>query len=551
MKVLGISTLNHDSSISLVEDGNILACYTEERFSRNKYDVESCPILGLESLQKDFDFNIEDDDVVVSAAIPVWKHDEFLKNILNIKKEVKVYGHHQSHAYGAYMTSGFKGKTLIITLDSTSSTNWFKDKITLKDIKDSSPQSLNSNFFSVYLGENNEIELVDEVKGAPNNPEGKYYNPINCLSTMWGRLIIWYGFNNKDEGKVMGLAPQGNLNINLYHDLKSFITWNTFDSTAFMAKMDLMKEDGWFEDDQMRKDLAYTWQRLSEDVMLDLVAHYQTQYPECENLCLAGGFFANVKANQKINEYLNFKEIYIMPPMGDDGLSIGAALLRANEIDKVVNKRWDNVFLGKGWSNNEIYPLIDQDKYIIKPLDPSYIAEQLVNGRLVGLFIGRAEYGPRALGHRTILCDPRNKKNHEYINRKLKRNEIMPFAPMIMAEHISEICYAHKSLRAAEFMTLCFTVKEHWAHRIPAVIQNDDATCRAQTVYKKRNPINWEILEEFRKLTDVPVLLNTSFNGHREPIINSPDHAIQKIEEDVVDVLVLNNMIIEKRVPTI
>ena len=551
MKVLGISTLNHDSSISLVEDGEIKACYTEERFSRNKYDVESCPVLGLESLQNDFDFNINDDDVVVAASIPVWKHDQYLRDILEKKGEVKVYGHHFCHAYGAYMTSGFKEKTLIITLDSTSSTNWFKDKITLKDLDDPTPQTLSSNYFAVHLGEENNITQVDEIKGAPNNLEGKYYNPINCLSTMWGRLILWYGFKNKDEGKVMGLAPQGNFNLELYNDLKSYITWNTFEATAFMAKMDLMKEEGWFTDDQKRKDLAYTWQRLSEDVILDIVAKYQKQYPECEYLCLAGGFFANVKANQKINEYLNFKEIYIMPAMGDDGLSIGAALARANEVDKVENKRWDNVFLGKGWTNDEIYPLIDQDKYVIKPLDPSYIAEQLTNGRLVGLFIDRAEYGPRALGHRTILCDPRKKENHEYINRKLKRNEIMPFAPMVMQEHADKVLYAHKSLRAAEFMTLCYTVKENWVNQIPAVIQRDDATCRAQMVYKERNPVSWDILEEFRKLTGVPVLLNTSFNGHGEPIINSPDHAIQKMDEDVVDVLVLNNMIIERRVPTI
>ena len=551
MKVLGISTLNHDSSISLVEDGKILACYSEERFSRNKHDVESCPRLSLESLQKDFDFNLEDNDVIVAAAIPVWKHDDYLRNILEKKKEVKVYGHHYCHALGAYLTSGFKEKTLIITLDSTSSTSWFKDKITLKDLEDPTPQRLESNFFAVHIGEGTEIKLVDEFKGVPNNLEGLYYNAINTLSTMWGRLVLWYGFDNKDEGKVMGLAPQGNLNIDLYHDLKSYITWDTFDSTAFMAKMNLLQEQGWFEDDQKRKDLAYTWQRMSEDVMVELVAHYQKLYPECEYLCLAGGFFANVKANQKINEYLNFKEIYIMPPMGDDGLSIGAALARASELGNVKNERWDNVFLGKGWTNDEIWPLIDHSKYIVKPLDPSYVAQRLVEGKLVGMFRGRSEYGSRALGNRTILCDPRKKENHEYINKKLKRNEIMPFAPMIMAEHISDVCYAYKSLRAAEFMTLCFTVKEHWAPIIPAVIQNDDATCRAQTVYKERNLVSWQILEEFRKLTNVPVLLNTSFNGHGEPIINSPEHAIQKIEEDVVDVLVLNNMIVEKRVPNV
>ena len=233
--------------------------------------------------------------------------------------------------------------------------------------------------------------------------------------------------------------------------------------------------------------------------------------------------------------------------MGDNGIGLGATILKSVELGEFQNSRWDDVFLGKGFTNTEVYEAIDLDVFKIKPLDPKYIAERLIEGKLVGLFRGRSEYGPRALGNRTILCDPRKKENHEYINKKLKRNEIMPFAPIIMSEHISEICYAYKSLRAAEFMTLCFTVKEQWISKIPAVIQNDDATCRAQVISKDRNKFCWEVLEQFRILTGVPVLLNTSFNSHGEPIINDPSHALNHFKNDIVDVLVLNNMIIEKK----
>jgi carbamoyltransferase len=233
--------------------------------------------------------------------------------------------------------------------------------------------------------------------------------------------------------------------------------------------------------------------------------------------------------------------------MGDNGIGLGAAILKSVEIGEFKNNRWDNVFLGKGYSNEEVFDEIDLNVFTIKPLDPSYIAEKLIEGKLIGLFRGRSEYGPRALGNRTILCDPRKKENHEYINKKLKRNEIMPFAPIIMSEHISDVCYAYKSLRAAEFMTLCFTVKEHWIDKIPAVIQNDDATCRAQIIFKDRNRFCWEVLEQFYTLTGVPVLLNTSFNSHGEPIINHPSHALDHFKNDIIDVLVLNNMIIEKK----
>ena len=381
----------------------------------------------------------------------------------------------------------------------------------------------------------------------PTNITATYLQAINSLTTIWYTITSeGFGFTHKDEGKVMGMAPQGKFDKNLYQRLKMFADFDSVHASLFLQYVELLKKEGWFTEEQKRKDFAFTWQRLSEDVIIELIAHIKQKYPGHKKLVLAGGFFANVKANQKINEYLDFEEIYIMPAMSDDGLSIGAALLRSQELMPIENKRWDNVFLGKGYTNDEIFPLIKDLNFNIKPIDPEYIAKQLTEGKLVGVFRGREEYGPRALGNRTILCDPRKKENHQYINFKLNRNEIMPFAPMIMSEHINDVCYAYKSIRAAEFMTLCFTVKDHWLDKVPAVIQNDDKTCRAQVVFKERNEFSWDVLNEFYNLTGVPALLNTSFNGHGEPIINTPEQAIEKFQNDVVDILVLNNMMLEK-----
>ena len=364
---------------------------------------------------------------------------------------------------------------------------------------------------------------------------------------MWQKITMYgYDFKFGDEGKIMGLAPQGKLNQDLYNRLTQYIKWDSIIASTFHHELQILKSEGWFEGDKA-KDFAYTWQKVTEDSILKLLQEIIKKYPGHTKIALAGGFFANVKVNQKINEYLPFDEIYVVPCMGDNGIGLGAAILKSVELGEFKNYRWGNVFLGKGYTNQEIWEEINLDEFKVKPLDPSYIAEKLVEGKLVGLFRGRAEYGPRALGHRTILCDPRKKENHEYINKKLKRNEIMPFAPIVMAEHISDVCYAYKSTRAAEFMTLCYTVKEHWQDKIPAVIQNDDATCRAQTVFKERNEFAWNVLEEFCKLTGVPVLLNTSFNSHGEPIINHPKHAIDHFRNDIIDVLVLNNIIIEKK----
>ena len=547
MKVLGFTSDNHDASLTLIEDGKVIACYTNERFSKNKYDMACKPFLALDNMVADFDLDLTDPNLHLAMACPAWTDDPFVEEIFGYKHEISIYGHHEAHCAGAYYTSGFQEKTLIFSLDSTSSRNWFSPKMTRKDLNKRAKQVFKSNFGAFYSGENDKMTLLEELDGVPTNLTATYPQAINSLTTVWHIITTTgFGFNHKDEGKIMGLAPQGTFNKELYHRLKPFADLNSINASLFLKYIEVFKEEGWFSDDQKKKDFAFTWQRVSEDVIIEFIAQIAQKYPGHTKLALAGGFFANVKINQKLNEYLGFEEIYIMPPMGDEGLSIGAAILKAKEIMHFENKRWDNVFLGKGYTNEEIFPLLDTTKYSIKPAHPAYIAKKLEEGKLVGLFIGREEYGPRALGHRTILCDPRKKENHEYINRKLGRNEIMPFAPMIMKEHINNVCYAYKSLRAAEFMTLCFTVKDHWIDQIPAVIQNDDKTCRAQIIYKERNEFCWNVLNEFNELTGVPVLLNTSFNGHGEPIINTVEQALEKFENDVVDVLILNNMMLEK-----
>jgi len=548
MKVLGYSSLNHDSSVTLIEDGVILACYSEERFTRDKYDMCSSPWMAFDQIQKDFNFDISDPDVVVSTATPVWTDHDFLKKILEKKREVWVYEHGDAHAMGSYLTSGFKEKTLVIAFDSTSSSNFFKRKVTADDLDKVHKQEFNSNYFNVYIGEGTDLTLMERVNGNPTGLSCNYFSAINNVGGYWSTMTTKaYDFKPKDEGKIMGLAPQGNFDKKLYDKLEELFNFDNGVSPVYQHFLNDLKVSGYFEDDQNRKDFAYTMQRVSEDFIINLLNDLHKKYPECRKLCLSGGFFANVKVNQKINEYLGFEELYVIPAMGDDGLSLGAALLKANELGIAKNKRLENAFLGKGYTNDEIYDTIKDRNITIKPLDTEYLAEQLASGKLVGLFRGRAEYGPRALGNRTILCDPRARENHAYINRKLGRNEIMPFAPIIMSEYISDVCYAYKSLRAAEFMTLCFTVKDKWIDRVQAVVQNDDATCRAQVIFKERNPFCSDVLSEFNKITGVPVLLNTSFNIHGEPIINHPIHAMDHLQNGIVDILVLNNMIVEMR----
>jgi len=377
------------------------------------------------------------------------------------------------------------------------------------------------------------------------------FNVVNPVASLWGEVCRIYNWKeNKDEGKVMGLAAQGKFDEEIYNHLKmgfaySNLQFDLYSSNIFGFVLSELDKNGLIQ--EKKKDVCFNFQKLTEDKILEYIWDLHKKFPGHKKLCLSGGLFANVKLNQRINEYGPFDEIYIMPPMGDCGVSLGSALIHSNKEYNYETKRWDNVFLGIDYTQEEMDTYIDSSIHKIFPYSPNYIAELLNNGKVIGTFVGKTEYGPRALGSRSILVEPSRKETHEYLNKKLDRNEIMPFAPIVMSEYVSDIMYAYRSQRAAEFMTLCYTVKDEWVEKIPAVINIFDKTCRPQIVFKERNNFFHEILDEFNKLTGIPVLLNTSFNSHGEPIINHPTHAINHLNKGSIDFLILGNKILEKK----
>ena len=228
--------------------------------------------------------------------------------------------------------------------------------------------------------------------------------------------------------------------------------------------------------------------------------------------------------------------------MGDEGLSLGSAIAAAVDYSGFKSKKLDTVFFGKKYSFEEIDTELKNFniKFKFKELDYDYIANLLSQGKLVGLFNGSAEYGPRALGNRSILADPTKKETHQYVNLKLKRDEIMPFAPIILEDKLEDVCHVYKSKYSSKFMTMCYKVKENWINKIPAVINTYDGTARPQSVNSIDHTYFYNILTAFYNKTGIPVLMNTSFNGHGEPIINSPHEALQHLSEGTIDYLILN-----------
>ena len=182
----------------------------------------------------------------------------------------------------------------------------------------------------------------------------------------------------------------------------------------------------------------------------------------------------------------------------------------------------------------------------IQPLDIKKVGKYLDEGKIIGLFQGRTEYGPRALGNRSIICKPTEKDTHKKLNERLKRTEIMPFAPSILEEYFEDIYEEDKSKYSAEFMTLCFNVKSNWLDKLPAVTQELDRSGRPQIVKKSSNPLYYKIIDEYRKISNIPVVLNTSFNAHGEPINNYPHQVLKHLKEGIIDMIITENYIITK-----
>jgi carbamoyltransferase len=516
----------HDKVLVLVRDGEIEYAVEEERMNRIKSgdDKEwNFPLLAYEQIYNKTGIKLENADHVTSA-LAQYTFDLPIQSTFNLKKiPNEKYDHHFAHAASVYYTSGFKDdKVLIITHDGEGDYSYGK----------------------VFLAEKG---VITEVS---NLPVVKY----SSAALLYGRVTVSLGWKiNKDEGKTVGMAGNGSYDEKIYKYFEQifhnnddvFLPPNPEGKTDFLTKH--LKKLGYYDTKEQKANIAYNVQLLVENEMIKYMNNIHNKYPEYTKLCLAGGLFANVKLNQKINELQWVDEVYIIPPMGDNGLALGCALHKSFLLGERQIKRLDDVFLGFEYTDEQIEIESKNYNFTREPYIPSEIANELNNGKIIGFFKGRFEYGPRALGARSILVRPTDHKTHEVLNNRLKRDDIMPFAPIVMSEYANDVFYASKSQYTAEFMTMCYTTKPDWVERIPAVIHHIDHSSRPQIVFKERNLHFHKILEEYNNLSHIPVLLNTSFNGHGEPIIDKPSQAFEHLNKGTVDMLVMENYVYKNK----
>lgn len=597
--ILGISAFYHDSAAVILANGEIIAAAQEERFSRQKYD-STFPKKAIEYVLKEARVGTDEIDVVAFydkpfikferllvtyhsiapkglksflSAIPVWiKQKLFMKKML--KDELKELGlenvslhfpeHHLSHSASAFFPSPFE-EAAILTLDGVG--EWATT--------------------TIGFGERNNIKIIKELEFP------------HSIGLFYSAFTYYCGFRvNSGEYKLMGLAPYGNPDrartkkfiklikqelVDIREDGSLLLNMEYFDFATGLKMCNNKKWEDLFGFPRREKDtaltqeymdLAYAIQNITEEIILKL-AHTAKSLTGADNLVLAGGVALNCVVNGKILRENIFKDLWIQPAAGDAGGALGAAYAEwyiSRNKDRKVNGERDSMqgsYLGPSFRDREYYHIALKYEAPYKKIGTNEnlteeVANLIKSGNVIGWFQGRMEYGPRALGHRSILGDPRSPAMQRKINRKIKNREsFRPFAPSCLEEDfqkyfdldrpspymllVASIIEPRRKRLPENYHSLSWQEKlNHIRSDIPAVT-HIDFSARIQTVSKQTNSLYWQLIKQFKEQTGYGVIINTSFNVRGEPIVCTPDEAFSCYMRTQMDYLVMGNYLFDKK----
>lgn len=558
MKILGLSCFYHDSAVAAVEDGMIRFAVQEERLSRVKHDARF-PLLSIIRALEFCHWRIEDVDCIAfyerpdlklerifAQTISEWPHswpiyrdqlpqfsqfkypvEQIIRDKLRFQGEVRFCEHHQSHAASSFYTSPFE-RALVLTVDGvgeseTTVAYWGYGNTLTKLAAIHFPDSLGL-FYSVFT----------QYLGFEVN-EGEY--------KLMG--LAPYGtprYTDRLLGEVLILDPEGAFHLNPHYF--DFASRERHYRKRLVRHIGVPPRTSKDPMTPLHQDLAASVQQALEIALRHVLCGLLTRYPS-ENVCLAGGVALNCTANAQMIRDLGIR-LHIHPAAGDAGTALGAALDTA--ITYCSQQPYRFAFtpdLGLEAPDAVIEATLAlNDIPVQRAADITVeVARRLAAGEVIAVCWGREEWGPRALGFRSILADPRHAQMKEHVNAKIKfREEFRPFAPAVMLEHYAEY-FETLGMEASPYML--FTQRVHKPDVIPAVVHVDN-TSRVQTVSEAQNPRFYAVLREFYQLTGVPVLMNTSFNLRGEPIVSSPSDALKTFAASGIDGLALGNYWIEK-----
>ena len=565
--ILGISCFYHDGGACLLRDGLIVAAAEEERFTRKKHDA-SFPSNAIDYCLTTAGITIEDVTHIgfyekpfvkftriletclagwpftwstFVRAMPIWLKEKLrigpvIQNELNTDADIIFCEHHLSHAASSFLVSPFD-EALVLTMDGVgewTTTAW-------------------------GIGRGNSFEMKETIRFP------------HSIGLLFSAITAYLGFRVNDaEWKVMGLAPYGKPKylepfrklIHLRDDGSFRLNMSYFNhhhsaQSMFTSKWEQLFGEGQRKPEtelsQFHLDIAHSGQKLVEEVIVHLAGALQRR-TGMTNLCLAGGVALNSVANWRIRDETGFENIFIQPAAGDSGGALGAAFYIENTILGGERRQvMKHALWGPEFTDDEIAAFVESEGIESTHLDEDEMLRQtaalIADGAVIGWFQGRMEFGPRALGARSILADPRREDTKERINRKVKFREwFRPFAPAVTREFAST-CFDMPDDLELPFMLMVPDVREDWKEKLPA-ITHEDGTARVQTLTEEDNGRFYKLAAAFGELTGVPVVLNTSFNVRGEPIVTTPADAWRCFLETDIDALVMGNHIITAKTET-
>ena len=568
MYSLGISCYYHDSAATILKDGHVVAAVEEERFSRKKFD-DGFPRMAIDWCLKEAGITPEQINSVAFYDKPVLKFERLLDNYIavaprglysflnvipkwlhkrlwikeEIKKHMRGYQgniifpeHHMSHAAHTFFTSPFD-EAAILTVDGVG--EW-------------STTSFGS-------AENTSIKLTNDIRWP------------HSIGMFYSAFTYFLGFKvNEGEYKLMGLSAYGkpkyyDLILNEILDVKNdgslhlnlkyfaFTYDKVMTNQKFAELFGIPRREENVKAEQIHYDIAASAQKVLEDIMLKMVNHVHKK-TGMKNLCLGGGVALNGVANYRILKEGPFESVHIPPSPGDGGSAIGCAQYlyyihkkqRRIIVQDHAKRIQENVYVGPSFSNDEIKSFLEENnidyEYLTREQLLQTTAKLISEQNVVGWYQGKIEWGPRALGNRSILADPRDSKMKDVLNEKIKHRELFrPFAPSILEEYASE--YFDLTIPSPYML---FVAKVKKPDKIPAVT-HVDGTGRLQTVSREANPLYYDLINDFYKITGVPVVVNTSMNVRGEPIVNTPEQAYAMIIKTEMDYIMMGNYMIQRR----
>jgi len=568
MYSLGVSCYYHDSAAAILKDGHVVAAVEEERFSRKKFD-DGFPRMAIDWCLKEAGITPEQINSVAFYDKPVLKFERLLDNYIavaprglysflnvipkwlhkrlwikeEIKKHMRGYQgkiifpeHHMSHAAHTFFTSPFD-EAAILTVDGVG--EW-------------STTSFGS-------AENTSIKLTNDIRWP------------HSIGMFYSAFTYFLGFKvNEGEYKLMGLSAYGkpkyyDLILNEILDVKNdgslhlnlkyfaFTYDKVMTNQKFAELFGIPRREENVKAEQIHYDIAASAQKVLEDIMLKMVNHVHKK-TGMKNLCLGGGVALNGVANYRILKEGPFESVHIPPSPGDGGSAIGCAQYlyyihkkqRRIIVQDHAKRIQENVYVGPSFSNDEIKSFLEENnidyEYLTREQLLQTTAKLISEQNVVGWYQGKIEWGPRALGNRSILADPRDSKMKDVLNEKIKHRELFrPFAPSILEEYASE--YFDLTIPSPYML---FVAKVKKPDKIPAVT-HVDGTGRLQTVSREANPLYYDLINDFYKITGVPVVVNTSMNVRGEPIVNTPEQAYAMIIKTEMDYIMMGNYMIQRR----